>query len=204
MLLAFFVLTLVIPLTGFLLLGESFESRVADVVRGLSSPAALASAVAGILAADLFLPVPSSVVLTYSGQTLGVFVATLAGTLGLTVSSEIGYWIGRVGGRTANRWLADEDLRGLQGRTHRSALWWIVLTRPIPLIAEAATIGAGLARLSHTAYLLTVVIANAWVCLIFSGLGVLGGEAYQWPVLILSAVVPLGLTWLVKRRPERV
>lgn len=199
---AFFAIgTLIVPLLGFLLLGEAFERFVADAVRSIDSVPALWLAVVGALASDLFLPIPSSVVLTFAGAEMGIVAAALAGTIGLTVSAEMGYWLGRVGGRSLGaRFASDADLDALENRASATSLWWLIVSRPLPLIAEAATVGAGIAGISHRRFLAVAIVANAWVAIVFAALGSWGGERYQWITLAASAIVPLLLTAALRRQ----
>lgn len=197
----FALLTLVIPLAGFLSLGDGFESEIAGTVTALNAPAALFTAVACLLAVDLFLPVPSSVVLTYAGIQLGLLPAVFTGTIGLTLSAEIAYWIGRLGGRPlAIRFSTEAEINRLENQLCRRWPLWIVVTRPLPLIAEAATVAAGFARVPHVRYLAIVISANIWVTTVFAALGVYGGQEYQIITLAVSAIVPLSASVLLRKR----
>lgn len=203
-LVAFVLLTLVLPIGGFLLLGQNFEQQIVTVVQAAETPWAVAMLVAVTLSADLFLPIPSSVVLTFAGVEIGPVAATVAGAIGLTVSAEIGYWLGRLGGRAiAERVLLADELQRWQAMSATHAWIWLVVSRPLPIIAEAVTVAAGLAKLSHARFLLTMLVANVWIAGAFAVVGSLGGEEYQWGMLVASAILPLGLTVAVNRFASR-
>src|SRR4051794_8136916 len=55
---------------------------------------ALASLVVGLLAADVFLPIPSSLVATGAGALLGYTLGFSAIWIGLTLGCVLGYWFG--------------------------------------------------------------------------------------------------------------
>ena len=190
----------VLPGLGFVLLGEGFEARLAAAAGSLRGWR-LAGLVAGLLASDLLLPIPSSVLLALAGRELGVPAATLAGAAGLTVSCEIGYWAARLLGARLTDARTDAADRGpLERGLRKNAAWWLVLSRPLPILAEAATLLAGLSRVPHGAFLAAVVFANVWVAACFAALGVLGRD---WPpaaLLAVSAAVPLAATWAARRR----
>ena len=192
--LALLAAAVVLPGVAFVLLGEGFEASLSAWAASLRGPR-LAAAVAGLLAADLLLPVPSSVVLAYAGRELGFAAAALAGAAGLTVSCEVGYWSARLLGRAAG---ADAELLG--GRVRRAAGWWVVLTRPLPILAEAATLAAGLARVPHGRFLAAAVVGNVWVAACFAGLGAAGRDWPAWAVLAASATLPLAATGAARRR----
>lgn len=120
---AFAVLTLAIPVTGFLIFGDEFEQGIGEAVRNFESSQQLFVAIVAVLAVDLFLPVPSSVVLTYGGMSLGILPATAAGCLGLLISSEIGYWLGRLGGRPiANRFIIKNEFEQVGQSSRNTSL----------------------------------------------------------------------------------
>ena len=189
----------VLPGLGFVLLGEGFEERLSDAARSLDGWP-LAGLVAVLLASDLLLPIPSSVLLAFAGRELGVVPATLAGAAGLTASCEIGYWGARlIGSRLTDAKTDAADRGPIERGLDENAAWWLVLSRPLPILAEAATLLAGLARVPHGLFLAAVVIANVWVAACFSGLGVVGRD---WPpaaLLTVSAAVPLAVTFAARR-----
>ena len=190
--------SVVLPALAFVLLGDRFEAGVADAVRSMSGGRLLVC-VTGLLAGDLLLPIPSSVVLTFAGRELGAAAAFGAGMVGLTASCELGYWAARV----LRRREPSPDERLLQDRMTGSAVWWLQLTRPLPILAEASTLVAGWTRVPHTRFLVAVLTGNAWVVGSFVAMGVLLSD---WPaaaVLALSAVVPVAVTLLVRRLLRR-
>ena len=193
---------LVVPGLAFVALGEGFEAGVADRFASLSGWT-LGLAVAGLLAADLLLPVPSSVVLALAATRIGLPAATLAGWVGLTVSCEIGYWCGRrLGRRFVHRRVSQSDRRPAADPLAASAAWWLVLSRPLPILAEAATLMAGLSRVPHGRFLVAVAVGNLWVSVCFAMLGVLGRD---WPVgalLLVTALLPLAATAVIRRHAK--
>ena len=80
---ALFLASLIIP---FMIWGEALDSWVARVDWTGTAPTLAAAAGALLLAADIVLPVPSSLVVTMLGTVLGAWLGTAVGTAGLTVS----------------------------------------------------------------------------------------------------------------------
>ena len=77
----------------------------------------------------------------------------------------------------------------------------VAITRPLPLLAEAAALVAGAAGMTLRDFFLASASGNALVALAWSVLGAAGQEAGSLPMAILAALVlPVALVWLVVRR----
>jgi uncharacterized membrane protein YdjX (TVP38/TMEM64 family) len=106
---AFLILLFAIPIVPFLWLGESFEQSLLEALRQPRSPGVVSAWVIGLLAADMFLPVPSSAVITYAGGILGIVWGTLVAWVGLSVGAVGGFWLARRFGEPLARWFSDAD-----------------------------------------------------------------------------------------------
>jgi len=72
-----------------------------------------------VLAVDLLLPVPSSMVATLGGAELGVVTGTACAWLGLTISAVAGWWLGRRAGGLALERLDPAERAALQRHEQR-------------------------------------------------------------------------------------
>ncbi len=84
---------LLVVVAPFLAFGPQLEGAVSDWLAARPDPWILAGAVVGLLAVDILLPIPSSVVGTLAGAELGVFGGMAATWLGLTLGAIIGYYL---------------------------------------------------------------------------------------------------------------
>ena len=91
----FLIVLFAIPIIPFLWLGESFEQSLLDALRQPGSKTTVWIWVVGLLAADMFLPVPSSAVVTYAGGVLGVAQGALASWIGLSAGAIGGFGLAR-------------------------------------------------------------------------------------------------------------
>lgn len=181
----------------FLLLGEGFETQVAGWLRQPRPYGLLAALLTASLAADILLPIPSSVAVSYAASQLGVLPAAVCGTIGLTISCEVGYRLGRcVAGRPQSDTAAGPTLLA------------VAATRAVPLLAEATVFLAGGVRMPHGRFLAVATASNAVVCLLYGGLGRLGFAAgRELLTLAISVAVPVALSGIaavvVRRRTLR-
>jgi uncharacterized membrane protein YdjX (TVP38/TMEM64 family) len=190
-----------VPLVPFLVYGTRLDHAVARLLDPLPSPPVLAAIEMGVLAADLLLPVPSSMVATLGGAQLGIALGTLCAWIGMTIGSMAGWWLGRSAGGRALAGLADDERERLLGQQRRYGPLAVVLSRPLPLVAEAAAIMAGATGMGWREFLLAAGSGNLAIALVWSIAGAMGRDAdsLQW-MLIGSLVVPVVITWLVLRR----
>lgn len=125
---------------GAFLVAESADVPLltADAWRrdGLTGVAVLVGAV--LLLADVVLPVPSSLVMISLGASLGVPLAAVLSWSASTAAALVGFWLGRRMSRRARP--SPRLARALD----RWGLLLIVVTRPVPILAETTAITAGM------------------------------------------------------------
>jgi uncharacterized membrane protein YdjX (TVP38/TMEM64 family) len=182
-------LVLAIPVIPFLAFGDSAESRIAGWLDGSLSPGAAAALVIGLLAADIFLPVPSSIVSTFAGKMLGFWAGTAASCCGMTIGAVLAFGLVRMFGRPLALWLSnEEDLSRTEALADRYGLLLLVLLRPIPVFAEASVLLLGVMRLSWWRFLIAIVFSNLGIAAAYAALG----DRVQLPIALAASIaVPL-------------
>ncbi len=190
-----------VPLVPWLIWGARLDHAVADWLDPPPPPTLLAAMEVGVLAADILLPVPSSLVVTLGGATLGVVAGTACAWIGMTIGSLAGWLLGRVAGARRVADLDADDREAIARRERRFGPLVIVLTRPLPILAEAAALMAGAAGMPWKTFLIAAASGNLAIAFAWSLAGALGRDAdsLQW-VSIASLAVPAGLAWGFSRR----
>lgn len=158
-----------------------------------------AAAVIGLLAIDIFIPVPSSIVMVLSGAVFGVWWGALlafAGSIG-------GEWLGfelarRYGSSWFARFIGDEDERRRMDRilaTHGAAA--VAVTRALPVVMETMSVVAGLSTMTRATFLLASVIGTAPIVIVYAYAGAVSRELDSLvpAVVILIAVAAAGWVW---------
>ena len=190
-----------VPLVPFLAFGTRLDEEVARRLDPPPPPLVTAAVEVGVLAADLVLPVPSSLVATLGGAQLGVVAGTACAWLGMTAGALAGWWLGRTVGARAVSALDADERAALARRQRALGPLFVVATRPVPLVAEAAAIMAGAAGMDWRTFLMAAGSGNLAIALVWTLAGSLGraADSLQWAV-VAALVVPVALTWLVLRR----
>ncbi|HEX6374559.1 MAG TPA: VTT domain-containing protein [Allosphingosinicella sp.] len=185
----------------FLLFGPEIERSVGWLFGGAGGAGLLlALAILALLALDVVLPVPS-ILISVAAVALFGWVGGVLIWLGMTIGCALGYWLGSRAGRPlAARFLGEREL----DRAHRIAAdlgaATLVLTRAVPVLAEAATVAAGLAAMPLRRFAAATGLANAGIALVFVAAGsAAASSASAFLMLVAAAVaVPL-LSWLAVR-----
>ena len=184
------VLALLVPIVPFVVIGELPGERW---LSARDDDAALFGATgAGLLAADVLLPVPSSIVGTLLGARLGTAAGFLWAWLGMMAGSLAGY----AAGRLVRRALPAEAPAA-------PTLALLFLSRPVPVLAEATTIAAGVTRTPLASFAGVVALGNGILALALAANGAaLLPAALAGPGLILPMALPVA-GWLLWRRHRR-
>lgn len=197
----FLAVLFAIPIVPFLWLGESFEIGLLRALREPTSHSVVMGWVIGLLAADMFLPVPSSAVITYAGGVLGVVAGTVTSWLGLSLGAVGGFGLARLFGESiARRFSESEDIERMSRFTQRHGATALVLTRALPILAEACVLMLGAGRLSWRQFLLPMLVSNLLLSLTYAACGAYFQNSNAFPVAIIaSGTVPLIAALLIRR-----
>jgi uncharacterized membrane protein YdjX (TVP38/TMEM64 family) len=161
-----------IVVVPFLLFGDMHDRLVRATMSSSDSPTLAAAAGFFLLAADIVLPVPSTIVISVLGALLGILIATSVSVAGLTLGCLVGYWLGRrLGHDFAERAIGTEDFGFLSDRLDRYGVLVLAICRPVPVLAEASVIAAGVAGLSAGRVLLITTLANLGFASVYAALG---------------------------------
>jgi membrane protein DedA with SNARE-associated domain len=193
---------LAIPVVPFLFFGKSIETTVAGWFSPAPSNRAVFLIVVGVLATDVFLPVPSSLVSTLGGAHLSIPLAIFASWLGLSLGAISGFAVARSLGRPlAARLASPEDLARMDRLSVQYGPRLLVLFRPLPVLAEASVLLFGAMRLSWRRFLVPVALANLGIAAAYSVLGHYGRTQHMMLyVLAASIALPLLATTMVRWR----
>ena len=159
-------------LLPFAFAGHAIEESTKTALLGTPTQWGAGLLIVGLLAGDLVLPVPSSLLSTAAGSLLGVAGGTCASWLGMTIGCEIGYHLGRRAGRPAmERMLGPAEHRRAVSAMSRSGPFALLILRAIPVMAEASVIVAGAAGMSRGRFLASTGAANLVIALAYAIIG---------------------------------
>ncbi|MBN1976773.1 MAG: methyltransferase domain-containing protein [Anaerolineae bacterium] len=202
-------LVFAIILVPFLLFGHQLETWTESFVNSATGyPGWIAAVLGSLLAVDILLPLPSSLISTAAGFLLGLVRGLLTSWIGMTASCIIGFWLGKRYGRSlACKIVGENELERLEALSRRVGSWVIVITRPVPMLAEAAVLFAGMSGIPMAQFLLLTVSSNLGISAVYAAVGALSADANTFLLAFAGSIlIPLVAMLLSKtfqgRRPR--
>ena len=184
-----------------MLFGEQFEEFGKQITQTATSRWLVAGAVFSLLALDVFLPVPSSIVSTGAGVLLGFAAGTTVVWSGMMAGCLLGYAVGSRGSAAAKRLVGEDGIARAADLVKRYGDLTIVLCRPVPVLAEASVVFAGLVRAHYGRFLRLTATSNLGIA---AGYGAVGAysrrlDTYSFLIAFLGALLLPGLFILISR-----
>jgi uncharacterized membrane protein YdjX (TVP38/TMEM64 family) len=187
-------------LVPFLLFGGTFTAFGEWLTRGTLPLRVLVPVVIALLALDVFLPVPSSLVSAGAGALMGFWGGTLTIWLGMTAGCIIGYAVGAGMAGRARQFIGDADLQRAGQLLDRHGIWALAACRAVPVLAEASVVFSGLARTRLRPFLLISSLSNLAIAAIYSAVGHYALQVDSFLLAFLGALTLPALGMFVASR----
>ncbi|MBV7326662.1 VTT domain-containing protein [Chloroflexi bacterium TSY] len=144
----------------------------------------------GLLVADVLLPVPSSFVMIANGMLYGIGLGTVLSLIGYTGSGLIGFLIGRRSISILTHLVTPAE----QQRANQLLEQWgwlaIIVTRPLPLLAETTSIMAGASTMGWQTMALATMAGSLPIALLYA---ITGATTTQLDSVLLASVLIAGI-----------
>jgi uncharacterized membrane protein YdjX (TVP38/TMEM64 family) len=162
---------------------------------------ALAAALGvGLLVADVFLPVPSSVVMIAHGALFGAALGTVLSLAGSLGAAALGFFVGRRSTRLLERLVSPQEKARADQLLQRYGALAVVVTRPIPLLAETTAIIAGASPLGWGKMLGATLAGSLPPALLYALTGATS-RSFGSGVLMFGVVLAVtAVMWFLGRR----
>lgn len=191
-------LAIILP---FVFAGAQVDAWVRKVIAQAEQNRVLAGCLlAGLLATDILMPVPSSLVSTACGMALGFWGGTLASFAGMSVTTAVGYLMGRYAAAPVGRLIGAAEFAMLERFHRRHGIWLLLALRPVPVLAETSVVFSGVARLPVTQVAAVTMIGNVTVSAVYAAIGVWGACSDSFVPAFLVAMVLSGVMMAVMRK----
>jgi uncharacterized membrane protein YdjX (TVP38/TMEM64 family) len=191
-----------------LLLENVFGIQTDALVQSWITNAGAGSAltIMALLAADLFLPIPSSLIMVLSGAAFGVMGGALLGLVGSIGGEWLGFELVRRYGRRASAAIVgDEEIERLSRAFARHGLAAVAVTRALPVVMETTSVVAGLSSMTRSAFLIGSFIGTSPIVLVYAYAGAVSRQTNSVvpAVVMLVAVALFGAVIYRMRIEER-
>ena len=151
-----------------------------------------------LLIADLFLPLPATVIMSALGYVYGPLWGGLLSVLGSFLSGLVAYGLCRqIGDNMALRILGKKDYEKGKQLAERIGVWVVILSRWLPVFPEVIACMAGLVRMPFPKFVVALACGSIPLGFAFAYVGHVG-NANPGLAVALSALAPPVL-WLLVR-----
>lgn len=187
-----FAATVAAILIPFFFFGESIEAWAHATLNTTSARWLVAAAAGGLLAFDIFLPVPSSLVSTAAGALLGFWGGLATSWIGMCAGCALGYALGGS--------LPAPERDRMHKAWTRYGDWALILFRAIPVLAEASVFFAGLSRMPRSRFAALVAVSNFAISAVYAGAGAFSAERDTFLWAFAGAILLPGAGLLIWRK----
>lgn len=175
-----------------------------DPTPWLAGGAATAAAVGvALLVLDVFLPVPSSLVMVAHGALFGVAAGTLLSLAGGLGAGALGFALGRWGSPLLLARVAEDERRRADALLGRWGALAVVVTRPVPILAETVAILAGASPLGWPRFLAATAAGTLPAALLYAVTGATAARLDHAVLVFALVLLAAAAFWWAGRRLGR-
>ncbi|HSE16446.1 MAG TPA: VTT domain-containing protein [Pyrinomonadaceae bacterium] len=164
---------------------------------------AAASIGVGLLIADVVLPVPSSIVMVAHGALFGVLWGTMLSLVGSVGAAVFAFAIGRRGGALLERVVTPAERARASNILARWGTLAIIVTRPVPLLAETVAIMAGASSMTWRAIIVASIAGSLPPALLYALTGAAVANLQNTALMFGAVLFIAGLFWVVGKSFSR-
>jgi uncharacterized membrane protein YdjX (TVP38/TMEM64 family) len=203
-LIALIAAVLLMVIVPFLLFGDSINLWTDRLIAQAGKKPFLTGALlALLLASDIVVPVPSSLVSTACGMALGFAGGTCASFAGMSLTALAGYFIGRYASPHAGRFIGESEFALLQEFHRKHGAWLLLALRPVPVMAEASMVFSGVSRQPFLRVAAVTMLGNLAVSAVYAAIGAWGTLSDSFVPAFLVAMALSGLMLAALRVKKR-
>lgn len=156
------------------------------------------------LTLDLFLPVPSSLLMMLAGAILGWHAGWIVASIGAMGSALLGFGGCRRWGKPLfERVTGTADVERIKTFFEQHGVWAILLSRSVPMLTEIISCIAGLSAMRFRLFFGVSLAGTVPLCIVYAWAGnrALDESAIGWAVVLAFSVPALGLlAYKISRR----
>lgn len=156
-----------------------------------------------LLIADVVLPVPSSLVMIAHGALFGVVLGTLLSLIGSVGAALTGFALGRKGGPWLEKIVSPEERARVELMLERWGALAIVVTRPVPLLAETTAIMAGASAMSWQRVTAASFAGSLPMALLYALTGSVAASFQNGALMFGFILLVSGVFWFLSQRINR-
>lgn len=202
--LAISIVTIAAIIIPFLLFGEKIDAAIIQLRDGADGHSLFtALTLGGLLASDILLPIPSSIVSTACGLLLGIAAGTPVSLAGMTISCIAGYFLAaKLGEPFVEKMVGKESMERFKKLQKKHGNMVVIITRPVPVLAEIAVLSAGLGQIPFGRFLLLSTLSNLGISAVYAAIGSYSANVNAFLLAVAGSILlpGIGMLWLRFKR----
>ncbi len=193
------IVAIAVIIVPFLIFGERIDMWTEQLVENSQYNRGIIALILGsLLGSDILLPIPSSIASTACGLLLGVVGGTLVSLVGMTLSCVIGYFLAaKLGQPFVAKMVGDNSMNQFTKLQNRYGNWVVVITRPVPVLAEIAVLSAGLGQIPFWRFLWISTLSNLGISIVYATIGAYSSNLNSFFIAVAGSMVLPGIGMLV-------
>ncbi|HEX3033188.1 MAG TPA: VTT domain-containing protein [Bacillota bacterium] len=144
---------------------------------------------------DIFLPVPSSLVMICNGAVFGLLFGTILSLLGGMGSVLLGFALGRRGSPLLSRNATAGEHSRAKALVSRWGAAAIIVTRPIPILAESVIIMAAMSSMGWRPMTFAALIGLLPIALLYAATGAYAASIGNGVIAFALSLGMAGIFW---------
>jgi uncharacterized membrane protein YdjX (TVP38/TMEM64 family) len=169
-----------------------------------------ASVIVALLAGDAVLPVPSSLVSAFAGAVFNWELGTAIIWCGMCLGCVFAYGLGSSAGRVlAFPIVGEAELARARRLFTDIGPAALIVTRAVPVLAEAGAMAAGAARMPFWPFMISTSVANAGIAVAYAATGAAAAASGSFLIVFTGLATVPAIGWafwrlIAKRRDPTV
>jgi uncharacterized membrane protein YdjX (TVP38/TMEM64 family) len=200
------IVTIAAIIIPFLLFGEKIDAAIIQMRDGAGNSRGFVAFILGsLLASDILLPIPSSIVSTACGLLLGIFTGTIVSLAGMTLSCIIGYFMAaKLGEPFVAKMVGKDSMKRFKQLQQKHGNTVVIITRPVPVLAEIAVLSAGLGQIPFGRFLLLSTLSNLGISAVYAVIGACSADLDAFLLAVAGSILlpGIGMLWLRFKQPR--
>lgn len=156
-----------------------------------------------LLIADVLLPVPASLLMIAHGALFGMVWGTVVSLLGAMGAAAVGFALGRRGRGALSRFVPEDERRRADELLARWGDLAVVVTRPVPILAESVAILAGASPLGWRRFLVASFLGNLPAAALYAATGATAARLDNAFLMFGLVMAVAAAVWFAGKRLRR-
>ena len=181
-------------------LAETFHIPIMTDTSALSNPTFITALIGiGLLTIDVFLPIPSSLVMVANGTLFGFPIGSILSIIGGTLEFMLAYWIGARSSHIINKIISPKEFNRGNRILRRWGVLALILTRPLPILAETTAIMCGVSKMSFIKSLSASILGLLPISLLYAWSGSQAKDFNFTIIIFLILVLFSIIAWKIDK-----